>query len=88
MQESNDLVHVEDVVHDQPNEDQYASHPGNEFINVLLFFIYHCRWWTLILILHNSIAEHVDADNTEQVGPVRDNVEHVDVPMAGKNTHS
>ena len=35
MQESNDPVHVEDV-HDQPNED-HASHPGNEFINVLLF---------------------------------------------------
>ena len=43
----------------------------------------------LILILHNSIAEHVDiADNTKQVGPVRDNVEHVDLPMAGKNTYS
>ena len=37
MQESNDPFHVEDVVHDQPNED-HASHPGNEFINVLLFF--------------------------------------------------
>ena len=84
MQESNDPVHVDDVVYDQPNEDQYASHPGNEFINVLLFFIDHCRWWTLILILHNSTADHVDANhNTEQV-----NVEHVDVPMAGKNTHS
>ena len=87
MQESNDLVHVEDEVHDQPNED-HASHPGNEFINVLLFFIDHCRWWTLILILHNSTAEHVDADNTEQVGPVQDNVAHVDFPMVGKNTHS
>ena len=41
----------------------------------------------IILILHNSTTEHVDADNTEQVGPVQDNVEHVDVPMAGKNTH-
>ena len=29
-----------------------------------------------------------DADNTEQVGPVQDNVEHVDVPMEGKKTHS
>ena len=81
MQESNDPVHVEDV-HEQPNED-HASHPGNEFINVLLFFIDHCIWLTLILILHNSTAEHV-----EQVGPIRDNVEHVDVPMASKNTHS
>ena len=88
MQESNDPVHVKDAVHDPPNED-HASHPSNEFINVLLFFIDHCRWWTLILILHNSTAEHVDADhNMEQVGPVRDNVEHVYVPMAGKNTHS
>ena len=42
MQESNDPVHVEDVVNDQENE-YHASHPGNEFINVLLFFIYHCR---------------------------------------------
>ena len=37
MQESNDPVHVEDEVHDQPNED-HASHPGNEFINMLFFF--------------------------------------------------
>ena len=86
MQESNDPVHVEDV-HDQPNK-YHASHPGNEFITVLLFFIYHSRWWTLILILHNSTAEHVDADNMEQDGPIQDNVEHVDVPMEGKNTHS
>ena len=41
MQESNDPVHVEDV-HDQPDKD-HASHPGNEFINALLFFIDHCR---------------------------------------------
>ena len=41
-----------------------------------------------ILILHNSTAEHVDADNTEQVGPIQDNVEHEDVPMASKNMHS
>ena len=41
MQESNDPVHVEDVVHDQPNED-HSSNPGNEFINVLLFLIDHC----------------------------------------------
>ena len=53
---------------------------------MLLFCIDNCKWWTLILILHNSIAEHVDADNTEQVGPVQDHVEHVDVPMAGKST--
>ena len=86
MQESNDLVHVEDVVHDQPNE-YHASHPGNKFINVLLFFIDHCIWWTLILILHNSTTEHVAVDhNIEQVGPAWDNV--VDVHMAGKNTHS
>ena len=87
MQEINDPVHVEDV-HDQTNED-HALIPGNEFINMLLFFIYHYKWWTLILILHNSTAEYVDADhNTEQVASVRDNVEHVDVPMVGKNTHS
>ena len=66
----------------------HASHPGNEFINVILFFIDHCRWWTLILILHNSTAEHVDADNTEQVEPVHDNDEHADVPMLGKKTPS
>ena len=42
MQESNDPVHVEDEVHDQPKKD-HASHPGNEFINVLLFFIDHCK---------------------------------------------
>ena len=83
MQESNDPVHVDDIVHDQPNED-HASHPSNEFINVILFFIDHCRWWTLILILHNSTTDH----NTEQVGSVWDNVEHVDVHMAGKCTHS
>ena len=71
----------------QPNKDHASIH-GKEFINMLLFCIDNCRWWTLILILHNSTAEHVDADNMEQVGPVRDNVEHVDVPMAGKNTHS
>ena len=41
MQDSNDPVHVEDV-HDQPNED-HALIIGNEFINVLLFFIDHCR---------------------------------------------
>ena len=64
-QESNDLVHVEDV-HDQLDED-HASILGDEFINVLLFCIDNCRWWTLILILHNSTAEHVDAGNTEQV---------------------
>ena len=51
---------------------------------MLLFCIDNCRWWTLILILHNSTAEHVDADNTEQVGPVQYNDEHVDVPMLGK----
>ena len=79
MQESNDPVHVEDV-HDQLDEDHASIH-GNEFINVLLYCIDNCIWWTLILILHNSTTEHV-------VGPVRDNVEHVDVHMAGKNTHS
>ena len=86
MQESNDLVHVKDV-HDQLDED-HALIPGNEFINVLLFCIDNCRWWTLILILHNSTVEHVDADNTKQVGPVQDTAEHADVPMEGKNTHS
>ena len=54
---------------------------------MLLFCIDNCGWWTLILILHNSTVGHVDADNTEQVEPVQDNDEHVDVPMAGKNTH-
>ena len=55
---------------------------------MLLFSIDNCRWWTLILILCNSTAEHVDADNTEQVEPVQDNDEHTDVPLAGKKTHS
>ena len=41
MQESNDPIHVENV-HGQSNED-HASHPSNEFINVLLFFIDHCK---------------------------------------------
>ena len=53
---------------------------------MLLFSIDNCRWWTLILILHNPAAEHVDADNTEQVEPVQDNDEHADVPMPGKKT--
>ena len=51
-----------------------------------MFCIDICRWWTLILILHNSVAEHVNADNTEQVDPVQDNDEHADVPMPGKKT--
>ena len=55
---------------------------------MLLFYIDNCRWWTLILILHNSTTEHVNADNTEKVELVQDNDEHVDVPMAGKKTHS
>ena len=55
---------------------------------MLLFCIDNCRWWILILILHNSTAEHVDADNTEQVEPVHDNDEHADVPMLGKKTPS
>ena len=63
---SNNLVNVEDV-HQQ--DEDHASIPGNEFINMLLFCIDNCRWWTLIIILHNSIAEHVNADNTEQVEP-------------------
>ena len=67
----------------QPDKD-HDSIPGNEFINILLFCIDNCIWWTLILILHNSTAEHVDVDNTEQVEPVQDNDEHADVPMAGK----
>ena len=74
-------------VHDQPNED-YASNSGNEFINMLLFCIDNCKSWTLIILLHNSTAEHVGVDNTEQVDPVQDNDEHVDVPLAGKKTHS
>ena len=49
-----------------------------------MFCIDNCRWWTLILILHNSIVEHVDADNTEQVEPVQDKDEHADVPMPSK----
>ena len=74
----------------QPDED-HASILGNEFINMLLFCIDNCRWWTLILIIHNSTTEHVDAGNTEQVGPVQYgpvqyNDEHVDVRMPGKKT--
>ena len=84
-QESNDPIHVEDV--HQPDKD-HASIPDNEFINMLLFCIDNCKWWTLIVILHNSTAEHVDADNTEQVELVQDNDENVDVPMAGKKKHS
>ena len=84
-QESNDLVHVEDVHH---LDEYHASIPGNEFINMLLFCIDNCRWWTLTQILHNSTVKHVDANNTEQVESVQDNVEHANVPMAGKNTHS
>ena len=53
-----------------------------------LFCIDNCKWWTLILILHNSVAEHVDADNIEQVEHVHDNDEHADVPMLGKKTPS
>ena len=67
----------------QPDED-HASIPSNEFINMLLFCIDNCRWWTLILILHNSTVEHVDADNIEHVEPVHDNDEHADVPMRGQ----
>ena len=81
--ESNDPIHFEDV--DQLDED-HASIPGNEFINMLLFCIYNCIWWTLILILHNSAAEYVDADNTEQVELVQDNDEHANVPMPGNKT--
>ena len=76
-QESNDLVNVEDI--HQPVED-HASTPGNEFINMLLFCIDNCRWWTIILILHNSTAEHVDAGNTEQVEPRQDNDENDAMP--------
>ena len=65
-------------------DEDHASIPGNEFINMLLFCIDNCRWWTLILILHNSTAEHVDAGNTEQVEPGQDNDEHDDVPTTGK----
>ena len=39
-QESNDPVNVKDV--HRPNED-HASIPGNEFINMLLFCIDNCR---------------------------------------------
>ena len=53
---------------------------------MLLFCIDNCRWWTLILIIHNSTAYHVGADNTEQVEPVQDNDEHVDVLMPLKKT--
>ena len=67
----------------QPDE-YHASIPGNEFINMLLFCIDNCRWWTLIQILCNSTAEHVDADNIEQVEPIQDNDEHADVLMPGK----
>ena len=83
--ESNDPVNVDDV--HQPVED-HASIPGNEFINMLLFFIDNCRWWKLILILINSTAKHVDTGNTEQVEHVQDNDEHDDVPMPSKKTPS
>ena len=53
---------------------------------MLLFCIDNCRWWTLILVLHNWTAEHVDEDNTEQVEPIQDNHEHADVPMPSKKT--
>ena len=55
---------------------------------MLLFCIDNCRWWTLIITLHNSTAKHVDVGNIEQVEPVQDNDEHVDVPMPGKKTPS
>ena len=61
-QESNDHVNFKDVHH---RVEDHASIPSNEFINMLLFCIDNCRWWTLILILHNSTTEHVDAYNTE-----------------------
>ena len=48
----------------QPDED-HASIPSNEFINMLLFCIDNCIWWTLIQILHNSTAKHVDVDSIE-----------------------
>ena len=54
-QESNDPLNVDDV--HQPVED-YASIPSNEFINMILFCIDNCRWWTLI-VLHISTVEHV-----------------------------
>ena len=82
-QESNDPVNVEDV--HQPVED-YDSTPGNEFISMILFCIDSCRWWTKILNLHNSTAEHVDAGNAKQVELVQDNDEHANVTMPGKNT--
>ena len=66
----------------------HASIPSNEFINMLLFCIDNCIWWTLILILHNSTTKHVDADNTKQVELVHDDDEHVNVPLLGKKTHS
>ena len=50
---------------------------------MLLFCIDNCRWWTLIVILHNSTAEHVDVGNPEEVEPGQDNDEH-DVPTTGK----
>ena len=79
-QESNDLVNFDDV--HQPVED-HASIPCNEFINMLLFCIDNCIWWTLIVILHNPTTEHVDASNTVQVDPEQANDEH-DVPTPGK----
>ena len=36
----------------------------------------------------NSTAEHVGANNTEQVEPVQYNDEHANAPLAGKKTHS
>ena len=53
---------------------------------MLPFCIDNCRWWTLIIFLDNSTAEHVDADNTEQVETIQDNDEHANVPMLGNKT--
>ena len=53
---------------------------------MLLFCIDNCRWKTLILIIHNSTVEYVDAGNIEQVETGKDNDEHDDVPMTGKKT--
>ena len=58
--------------------------PGNEFINMLLFCIDNCRWWTLIVLLHISIAEHVDG-HIVQVEPGQEMEEH-EVATPGKKT--
>ena len=52
---------------------------------MLQFGIDNCRWWTLIVLLHISTAEHVDG-HTIQVELGQKNEEH-DMPTPGKKTY-